>query len=338
MIDLRSDTVTMPTDEMRRVMMQAKVGDDVYGEDPSINELQEYAADLLGKESALYVPSGVMSNQIAIALHTQRGDEVIVENESHIFHYETGAPAMLSGVQLHCVHSEKGAPSPDNLRHAIRPSDYYFPRTSLICLENTHNRHGGTILPHAYLQEIAGIARHFCIAAHCDGARLWNACAATGISASDYAAPFDTISVCLSKGLGAPVGSLLAGAKSYIEAAKKYRKIFGGGMRQAGILAAAGLFALKHHREFLAYDHEHATLFAKLLAESENVKIALENVETNIVLFETPNTDLFIQKCRQHGLLVSVGKKDAIRAVFHFQTSRSDTIKAAEIAIAAAQK
>ena len=335
MIDLRSDTVTVPTPEMRRAMAEAPVGDDVYGEDPTVNALQEYAADLLGKEAALFVPTGVMGNQIGIALHTRRGDEVIVEGESHIFHYETGAPAMMSGVQLHCVRSENGAPAPDALRLAIRPGDYYFPRTSLLCLENTHNRHGGTVLPLEYVHEAAGIARLAGIAFHCDGARLWNACAATSVSPRDYAATFDTLSVCLSKGLGAPAGSLLVGSKAHIEAGRKYRKIFGGGMRQAGILAAAGLQALKFHRELLPHDHEHARLFAERLADSG--AFSPQAVQTNIVVFAVDNVAALIARCRERGVLISSGRPGVVRAVFHFQISRTDALAAADAVIAAAQ-
>lgn len=332
MIDLRSDTVTIPTPDMRRAMAEAHVGDDVYGEDPTVNELQEYAAELLGKEAALFVPTGVMSNQIAIALHTRRGDEVITESEAHIFHYETAAPAMLSGVQLYCVPSSSGAPDIENLRMAIRPGDYYFPRTALICLENTHNRHGGSVLSLEYIRQVSDIARMNGIAYHCDGARLWNACAASGISAADYAANFDTISACLSKGLGAPAGSLLAGTKVHIETARKYRKIFGGGMRQTGILAAAGLHALKFHRDFLPYDHENARLFAYKLAEA-GININPNSVQTNIVLFEVENTASLIAECRKRGVLISSGRPGVVRAVFHFQINRTDAIAAAGAAI-----
>lgn len=339
MIDLRSDTVTVPTPEMRRAMAEAPVGDDVYGEDPTVNALQEYAADLLGKEAALFVPTGVMGNQIGLALHTRRGDEVIVEGESHIFHYETGAPAMLSGVQLHCISSENGAPTPETIRRAIRPGEYYFTRTALLCLENTHNRHGGTVLSLEYIRTAAAIAREVGIAFHCDGARLWNACAATGIFPRDYATEFDTLSVCLSKGLGAPAGSLIVGTKDHITAARKYRKIFGGGMRQAGILAAAGLHALQFHRELLPQDHENARLFATQLAESGAVSIDLAAVQTNIVVFALHDASAMssvIEKCRQHGVLVSAGRPGVIRAVFHFQVSRADALVAARAVIAAA--
>lgn len=339
MIDLRSDTVTVPTPEMRRAMAEAPVGDDVYGEDPTVNALQEYAADLLGKEAALFVPTGVMGNQIGLALHTRRGDEVIVEGESHIFHYETGAPAMLSGVQLYCIPSENGAPEPETIRRAIRPGEYYFTRTALLCLENTHNRHGGTVLPLEYIRTAASIAREAGIAFHCDGARLWNACAATGISPRDYAAEFDTLSVCLSKGLGAPAGSLIVGTKDHITAARKYRKIFGGGMRQAGILAAAGLHALQFHRELLPQDHENARLFSTQLAESGAVSIDLAGVQTNIVVFALHDSSAMsgvIEKCRQRGVIVSAGRPGVIRAVFHFQVSRADALAAARVVIAAA--
>ncbi|MFN8359513.1 MAG: GntG family PLP-dependent aldolase [Candidatus Kapaibacterium sp.] len=341
MIDLRSDTVTVPTDAMRDAMANAPVGDDVYGEDPTVNELQEYAADLLGKEAALYVPAGVMGNQICIALHTQTGDEVIVEGESHIFHYETSAPAIIAGVQLHCVPSPSGEMSEESLRRAIRPSDYYFPRTSLICLENTHNRHGGTLVGLDYIRQTAELARENNCAFHCDGARLWNASAATGIAPKDYAAEFDTLSVCLSKGLGAPVGSLIVGRNEHIHAARKWRKILGGGMRQVGILAAAGLHALKFHREALAGDHRHARDFAERLASSPYIRINLDSVQTNIVVFGFPssiNPLEFIAACKQQGLLVSQGRTGWMRAVFHFQVSEQDAQAAAEIVVRAVEE
>ncbi len=332
MIDLRSDTVTQPTDEMRRVMAQAPVGDDVFGEDPSVNALQEYVADLLGKEAALFVPSGVMGNQIALAVHCHPGEEVIVEAASHIITYETAAPAVIARVQLVGIPSAFGQMSLEAIEQAIRPPEYYFPRTRLICLENTHNRHGGTVLPVAYIYEVAALARRCGLALHCDGARLWNACVATGISPRQYTEPFDTVMVSFSKGLGAPVGSALVGSREFIASARKWRKLLGGGMRQAGILAAAALYALQHHWERLHEDHEHARLFAQILAESALVEIEPQRVQTNIVIFRYPAPvpfAAFAEACRREGVLLSQGLPGWARAVFHLHVDRKQAMEAA---------
>lgn len=329
-IDIRSDTVTQPTDHMRTIIANAVVGDDVFSEDPTVNELEQYGAELLGKEAALFVPSGTMGNQICLALHSHAGDEAIVESESHIFHYETGAPSLIARVQLHCVASKNGEMNTDDIEYAIRPGDYYFPRTAVICLENSHNRHGGTILSLQNIAEIATLAQRHNCAFHCDGARLWNVEAATGIPVEKYAAPFDTLSVCLSKGLGAPVGSLIVGTRDHIKAARKWRKMLGGGMRQAGILAAAGLHALKHHRELLSLDHKNASQFAQMLDESEAIEVTMP--ETNIVLFKLRHdAPDFAERCKHQGVLISRGRPGLYRAVFHFQISRNNTLKAAEI-------
>jgi len=340
-IDLRSDTVTVPTDAMRESIASASVGDDVYGEDATVNELQEYAADLFNKEAALFVPTGVMGNQICIALHTQTGDEVIVESECHIFHYETAAAAIISSIQFHCMQSIKGEMKGNAIRQAVRTNEYYFPRTSLICVENTHNRHGGTILSLNNLIEISEIAREYGCAFHCDGARLWNASVATGIHVSKYAKYFDTLSVCLSKGLGSPVGSLIIGDRNHITAARKWRKILGGGMRQSGMIAAGGLHALMYHRELLESDHTNAMNFAQSLANSPFIRVAIETVETNIVLFEIPksiNGEVFLNLCQNQGLLLSKGRVGFIRAVFHFQVNTEMTSTASSIVLDAVKQ
>jgi threonine aldolase len=315
-IDLRSDTVTVPSEAMREAMARAPVGDDVYGEDPTTNRLQEAVAALLGKEAALFVPSGVMGNQLAIKAHTQPGDEVLVDSESHIFHYETAAPSIISGVQLHCVESDWGELSAEHsarIRERIRPSAYYYPRTSLLCLEQTHNRYSGAVLSAETAHAASSLAREHGLALHCDGARFWNACVAGGENAnlnttiSANAAAFDSLSLCLSKGLGAPVGSVLVGTRSMITIAHKWRKILGAGMRQTGMLAAAGLYALEHNLPLLAHDHRRARLFAELIAadgaetdgaqtnaaqteaeteaETSPVSVDLRRVQTNIVVF-----------------------------------------------------
>jgi threonine aldolase len=338
MIDLRSDTVTQPTEEMRRVIAQAPVGDDVFGEDPSVNRLQEYVAELLGKEAALFVPSGTMGNQICLAVHCRSGDEVILEAASHIVTYETAAPAVIARVQLVPIASELGQMPVEAIQRAIRPPEYYFPRTALICLENTHNRHGGTILPLSYCQEVAQLARQRGLAVHLDGARLWNASVATGIPPRHYAELADSLMVSLSKGLGAPVGSVIAGSREFIAEARRWRKLLGGGMRQAGILAAAGLYALQHHLERLHEDHEHARLFAQLLAESALLQLELRRVQTNIVVFRYPahlTFAQFAQACRQEGVLLSAGMPGYARAVFHLHIGRQQAIEAAHAVIRA---
>jgi threonine aldolase len=278
-IDLRSDTVTKPSEEMKKAMMMAELGDDVYGEDPTVNELQEYTADLLGKEAALFVPSGTMSNQIGIKINTNDGDEIIAESESHIYYYETAAPSLISRVQFRLIESERGEMNPEKVRAAIRPDVYYFPRTSMLCVENTHNRHGGSVISLENIKQLKRIAIENNLAFHLDGARLWNASAATGISEADYVKDFDTVSVCLSKGLGAPVGSVLVGTKEKINRALKWRKILGGGMRQAGMLAAAGLFALKENRKLLTQDHINAKAFANVIAQCEHLHIDIDRVK-----------------------------------------------------------
>ncbi len=333
-IDLRSDTVTIPTPAMRESIASAHVGDDVYGEDITVNELQEYAAHIFNKEAALFVPTGVMGNQICIALHTQKGDEVILESESHVFHYETAAASVISGVQFYCIPSEKGEMDEADIRRAIRTSEYYYPRTALICVENSHNRHGGTVLSLEHITRTAEIAREHGCAFHCDGARIWNASAATGIAVSEYAKHFDTLSVCLSKGLGAPVGSLIVGTAKHITAAHKLRKILGGGMRQAGMIAAGGLHGLMYHRDLLQDDHANAKDFADRLVSSPFITVELDRVQTNIVIFAIPpsiNIDTFLDMCRDEGLLLSKGRLGFIRAVFHFQVNDVMTVAATDI-------
>ena len=262
MIDLRSDTVTRPTPEMRRAMAEAPVGDDVFGEDPTINRLEEHVAALLGKESAIYCPSGTMTNQIGIFVGTGRGDEVILHEGAHIFNYEAGAPALLSGVQVKTIPGEGGVVGPETLRAAVRPENVHFPRPRLLCLENTHNVAGGRVFPLEDFAAVSAEARDLGLKVHLDGARLFNAAAAAGTPAREWCEHADTVSVCSSKGLGAPVGSLLAGSEETIREARRVRKAFGGGMRQAGIIAAASLYAFEHNVERLHEDHERAKKLA----------------------------------------------------------------------------
>jgi threonine aldolase len=335
MIDLRSDTVTKPTPEMRQAMAEAEVGDDVFGEDPTVNKLQERVAALLGKEAALFVPSGVMANQLAIKAQTQPGDEIIVERGSHIVHYETAAPSVISQVQLYTISGRRGVLQVEDLVSAVRPEVYYMPRTALICLENTHNKAGGTIYPLEEMQRISSFARERRIALHLDGARIWNASVATGISPATYAAHFDTISVCFSKGLGAPVGSALVGSRAVIEKARKFRKVLGGGMRQAGILAAGALYALEHNLDRLREDHDKATLFAQEVAHVPGFEIDLPSVQTNIVIIEIRKTGKtsaqILETLRSNGVLVTEMGPTALRAVTHLDVTREAVQEAARI-------
>ncbi|MCP5515939.1 MAG: aminotransferase class I/II-fold pyridoxal phosphate-dependent enzyme [Verrucomicrobiales bacterium] len=286
-IDLRSDTLTQPTPEMRAAMAGAAVGDDVFGEDPTVQELQQRIAGLLGKEAALFMPSGTMSNQVAVRAHTEPGDEVLLESTAHIAYYESGAPAALSGVMCRYVTGERGIFTSADLRAEVRPANAHFPVTKLLCVENTHNRGGGSVWPLASVRDVTAVGREHGWRLHLDGARLWNASVATGVSERDYAAPFDSISVCFSKGLGAPVGSALAGSAEFIRRAHRFRKMFGGGLRQSGVLAAAALYALDHHRERLREDHANARRLAQGLNGLAGLQVEPAGVETNIVMIGT---------------------------------------------------
>lgn len=336
LIDLRSDTVTKPSPAMREAMAKAEVGDDVFGEDPTVNQLQERVAALLGKEAALFVASGTMGNQVCLKVHTQPGDEVIAEQGSHMFNYETGGAAFLSSVQLHTVPGTHGAMTVGAIERAVRPAIYYMPRTRLICLENTHNRAGGTIYPITLIHEISTFAREHQIALHLDGARLWNASVATGIAPRDYASLFDSVSVCLSKGLGAPVGSVIVGSKEFIEEARHVRKILGGGMRQAGILAAAGLYALEHNIGRLREDHEKAAYLAAELSTIPGVEIDRESVQTNIIIMSVEKTGKqpaeLLERLKKKGVLFSHGNFMGLRAVTHMDVSMEEVREAARAA------
>ncbi len=335
MIDLRSDTVTRPSPAMRQMMALAPVGDDVYGEDPTINELQEKVAALLGKEKALYVTSGCMGNQLSIKAHTQPGDEIIVEQEAHIFNYETAAPAMISGVQLKTITGRHGIMTADQIKQAIRSKEYYMPPTRLVCIENTHNRAGGTIYPIEEIQRIHDLVKSEGLLLHLDGARLWNACVVTGISPQQYAHYCDSVSVCFSKGLGAPVGSVVAGSEEFIRKVHRYRKIFGGGMRQAGIIAAGALYALEHNRSRLVEDHEKARYFAEEISAIRGFAIEKETVQTNIVIIEITRHGLtpaaVLEKLRSEGVLLSAGSPGKIRAVTHLDVTMDEVRQAVAV-------
>jgi threonine aldolase len=331
-IDLRSDTVTKPTPSMRKAMAEAEVGDDVFGEDPTVNALQEKVAKLLGKEAAIFVPSGTMANQLAIKSHTQPGDEVIIEATSHPYNFEGGAGAALSGVQFYCLKGLRGILDASQIEEAIRSEDHHFPVTRLICLENTHNRGGGSIYPIEKIAEIYRLAKSKGLLIHLDGARLWNASVATGIKPHEYAQWADSVSVCLSKGLGAPIGSLVAGSKTFIDRVHRFRKMFGGGMRQVGIIAAAGIYALDHHIERLGEDHQNAKHLALGLKELKGVSIDPEQVETNIIIFNIANTGMtapqMAEAMKRNGVLIHPVSKTQIRLVTHLDVSSEDIEKA----------
>jgi threonine aldolase len=332
LIDLRSDTVTKPTPAMRKAMAEAEVGDDVFGEDPTTNILQEKVANLLGKEASLFVPSGTMANQLAIKSHTQPGDEVIIESSSHPFNFEGGAGAALSGIQFHCLKGVRGILDASQVEEAIRPADHHFPVTRLVCLENTHNRGGGSIYPVEKMAEIFRLAKSKGLLAHLDGARLWNASIATGIRPHEYAQWADSVSVCLSKGLGAPIGSLVAGSKPFIDRVHRFRKMFGGGMRQAGIIAAAGIYALDHHLERLTKDHQNAKRLGVGLKEFPGVSIDPRYVETNIVIFDIANAGMtavqVAEAMKKKGVLIHAFSKTQIRLVTHLDVTAEDIEKA----------
>lgn len=332
-IDLRSDTVTQPSEAMRTAMYQAEVGDDVYGEDRLVIVLQQRVADMLGKEAGLYIPSGTMSNQLAIRSQTQPGDEVICEYSSHIFNYEGGGPALLSGVQLHPLLADYGILTSKQISGAMRPTDHHYAQTRLITLENTHNRAGGVVYPLPVIEEVASFASSQNIRMHLDGARLMNAVISSGLDPSAYADHFNSVSLCLSKGLGAPVGSVLVGDAELIDGAHRFRKMFGGGMRQIGILAAAGLYALDHHIERLAEDHHRAKILAETCQELGFLANDIAWTQTNIVLLAFPegNTAEMELKFKTAGLLVSVVNDQLIRLVTHLDFSDEQLHRSLEI-------
>lgn len=335
LIDLRSDTVTKPSKGMREAMANAEVGDDVYGEDPTVNELQRRCAEITGKEAALYVPSGCMANQLAIKSQTNPGDEVIVEAESHILNYETSAPAFISGVQVLPVQGINGVMTAANIKKYIRPKAYYFPKTALICLENTHNRAGGTIYPIDTIKEIRSLALAEGIRMHMDGARIFNASVETNIPVKEYASYSDTISFCFSKGLGAPVGSILCSDKETIARAHKVRKIIGGGMRQAGVLAAAALYALDNNVNRLKEDNAKAKYLALELSNMKDITIDVSTIHTNIIIFRLNRSESEINRFKDvlkaKGILISDGSYGSLRAVCHLDVSMDDVKEAAVI-------
>jgi len=325
-IDFRSDTVTRPTPEMRRAMADAEVGDDVYGEDPTVNRLERRAAEILGKEAALFVPTGTMANTIGVKLHTEHGQEVICETRSHVFNYELAMLAWFSGCVARPVFAEDGILRWEQIRKAIRPLGPHWAPTGLIEIENTSNMTGGTVYPLEVIREISEGASEHKLSIHMDGARVFNAAEYLGKPVKDVVADVDTVSFCLSKALGAPVGSMIAGSGELMRRARLYRKRLGGGMRQAGVLAAAGLIALEEHPRRLASDHANARFLAEALARIPAIKVDAAKIQTNIVIFDVSGTELpaadFSSRLKAHGVLMNAVNETHLRAVTHYDVSR----------------
>ena len=335
-IDLRSDTVTKPTTAMRAAMASAEVGDDVYGEDPTVNRLEARAAEVFGREAAILVPTGTMGNQIAARLHTQHGQEIICEARSHVLDWEMGMVSAFSGCVPRTVAGERGILTWDALRKAIAPKIYYRAQTGLVWVENTHNMAGGTVTPLAVLEGVWAGARGAGLPVHCDGARVFNAATAAGVSVEEMTRGFDSVMFCLSKGLGAPVGSILVGSREFITAARSVRKSLGGGMRQAGVLAAAGLIALEEMPKRLHEDHANARMLAEAVARCEAAVIDPASVETNIVIFELAgegDAPAVVHALKQAGVLASAVGPHSVRLVTHFDVSRDDCRRAAEVLV-----
>ncbi len=338
LIDLYSDTITLPTAAMRTFMAEAPVGDEQKGEDPSVNELTAVAAGLLGKEAAVFLPSGTMCNEIALAVHSRPGDEILADATAHIINYEVGGPAALSGINVRALEGERGVFTAEQFRAAIRTPSRYAPATTGVVIEQTSNAGGGTVWPLERIEEITGIARERGMWTHMDGARLLNASVASGIPAQTYAQHFDSVFIDLSKGLGAPVGGLLAGTKEFIDSAWRLKQRWGGAMRQAGVIASAGVYALRHHVDRLADDHANARLLATELAKIEGLVVHPEHVETNIVLFDVSATGLTAAEfgartIEEHGVRVSVFGPTTVRVVTHLDVT-AEQIPAAVKAIA----
>lgn len=334
-MDLRSDTLTKPTDAMRQAMAAAPVGDDVFGEDPTVNRLEERVAAMLGKEAALFVPSGTMGNQIGVRLHCAGGDEMLCEADCHIYQYEQAAYAQLWGVACQPIPAPGGMLTPELFDGRVRGDDIHFPRTRLLCLENTHNRLGGAVLPHEGVEAVCEWAASQGLARHLDGARLWNAAIASGRSLAELAAPFDTLSVCFSKGLGAPAGSAVVGTREHIARARRHRKAMGGGMRQAGILAAGALFALENHLERMADDHANARLLAEAANDAPHLSLFATRCETNIVMLQVDpaaGTAADIAgRLHDAGVQVLALGKQKLRLVTHLGVSREECERVAEL-------
>jgi len=332
MIDLRSDTVTKPSPEMREAMANAEVGDDVWGDDPTVNLLQDKCKELTGKPAALFVTSGCMGNQLAIKSHTNPAEEIIAEWDSHIVKYEIAGPSFISGVQVMPLKGTHGVMDAGEIEAHIRPDWYHYPKTSLVCIENTHNRAGGTVYPLNEIKSVSKVCRNNNLKLHLDGARIFNASVESGVSVKEYASQVDSITFCFSKGLGAPIGSILCGDEEFITRAHKYRKILGGGMRQAGIIAAGALYAIENNVTRLMDDHKNAKHFAEEISKLPYVVIDMESVQTNIVIFNTTKDANRIREVLEgKGVVVTNDGKDKMRAVFHMDVSAEQTDQAIEI-------
>jgi threonine aldolase len=335
-VDLRSDTITRPTPAMRRAMAEAEVGDDVFGEDSTTNALQQRVADLLGKEAAIFVPSGSMANQTSIRAHTSPGDEIICDVSSHAYLYEGGAPAAISGCSYAFVQGERGVFTVEQVKASIKPAgNHHFANTRLVLVENTHNRGGGSIWPVEAMAEVYQFARQAGLAVHLDGARLMNACVATGKPPTDYTRHVDSCSICFSKGLGAPVGSAVAGTRTFIDRVHRFRKMFGGGMRQTGILAAAALYALDHHVERLADDHAHAKRLATAIADVAGIRLNPDHVQTNIVIFDLDDrlapAEHFVEKLGAAGVRMLAIGPARVRAVANLEVDQAGIDRAINV-------
>jgi len=330
-IDFRSDTVTKPTPAMLQAMMTAKVGDDVFGEDPSINELEQMSADMFGMESGLFCPSGTMTNQIAVKCHTQPGDEVICDESAHVYQYEGGGIAVNSGASVKLLYGDRGRMNADQVKAAINQDDDHKAHTSLVCLENTSNRGGGSCYDLNEIKKIKQVCSENDLALHLDGARLWNAMIAKNEAPKQYGETFDSISICLSKGLGCPAGSVLLGKKDLIKKARRIRKVFGGGMRQGGFIAAAGIYALKNNIERLKQDHDHAKQIGNAIGKISMVKSVFP-VETNIIIFETvAEAAAIVEKLKEKNILCYATAPDRVRLVVHLDITEEMVNKTIEI-------
>jgi threonine aldolase len=324
-IDLRSDTVTRPSPAMRQAMANAEVGDDVFGDDPTVKELEHYIANLFGRGASLYVPSGTMANQICLKAISQRGWELLCDRECHIVNYECGGPAVHSGLLVNFITTERGMIPAPVVRASVRSKNLHHPETKIVALENSHNHHGGTILPQDEIREVRKVCDEFGLNLHLDGARIWNVHIATGLSLPELTSPFDQFTCCLSKGLGAPIGSMIVGSVDFIEKCRRERKLFGGAMRQVGIIAAAGLYAVKNNIPRMAEDHENARLFAEKLSLISMFGVDLGRIQTNIVIVNTkePSAQV-IEKMKQVGILAVSFGPFKVRFVTHLDVSRSD--------------
>ncbi|WP_422444683.1 low-specificity L-threonine aldolase [Thermoanaerobacterium sp. DL9XJH110] len=337
-IDLRSDTVTLPTPEMREAMYRAEVGDDVYGEDPTVNRLEQMAAEITGKEAAMFVTSGTQGNQVCVMTHTRPGDEIILEEKCHIITYEVGGIGYLAGVQARLLRGNRGVMDPADIEAAIRPDDIHQPRTGLICVENTHNRAGGTVIPMETLKKTYETAGKHGIPVHMDGARIFNAATYLNVPVKEIARYADSVMFCLSKGLCAPVGSIVAGTKEFIARARKFRKMLGGGLRQAGFLAAAGIVALEKMTGRLEEDHANARLLAEGLNSISGIRIDMDTVQTNIVICDIAGLGMdgeeFARRLYGHGVKINGGRGTSVRFVTHYGIEKEDV----EYAISAVNK